>query len=202
MSKPHWYSFQGIRVRLLPTVFHPGWLLSTRVLLAFLSRLDLKGKRLLELGAGSGLIALYAARQGAIVTATDINPVAIHAIHSSSLINNIPLHFIHSDLFEKIPLMEFDYILINPPYFPHQPKDDWEIAFYCGEKFEYFQRLFDQIIPYIYQHTSVYLILNQFCAIDRITALALMRGLELNVIHSVKKSGEMMYIFKLNKLNE
>jgi release factor glutamine methyltransferase len=41
----------------------------------------LKNKHVLELGAGSGLIAIKAAKEGALVTATDINPVAIEYLH-------------------------------------------------------------------------------------------------------------------------
>ena len=32
------------------------------------------------------------------------------------------LHLIESDLFDNIPLQKFDYILINPPYFPKRSK--------------------------------------------------------------------------------
>jgi 2-polyprenyl-3-methyl-5-hydroxy-6-metoxy-1,4-benzoquinol methylase len=35
--------------------------------------LELSGKRVLELGAGSGLIGLSLARKGAMVTASDLN---------------------------------------------------------------------------------------------------------------------------------
>ena len=40
-------------------------------------KLPLHGKIFLELGAGNGLISIYAAKKGAKVTATDINPVAV-----------------------------------------------------------------------------------------------------------------------------
>ena len=87
MARPRWYNYRGIRVRLLPTVFHPGWLISTKVLLKFLAKMDLVDKHFIELGAGSGLIALHAASMGAHVMATDINPHAIHALEELSLIH-------------------------------------------------------------------------------------------------------------------
>lgn len=200
MGSPRWYHYQGIKVRLLPTVFHPGWLISTRVLLEFLTNIDLKDKYILELGAGSGLIGLYAVRMGASATVTDINPKAIEAMRESSLKNNIPLHLIHSDLFENIPVQIFDFIIINPPYFPRKPKDDWEVAFYCGEEFEYFYRLFDQIRPFIHQRTNVYMILNEYCAIDRIKEIAAGCTIDLHLSATKKKYGEEQYIFELNKI--
>jgi len=200
MARPRWYNYRGIRVRLLPTVFHPGWLISTKVLLEFLAKMDLVDKHFIELGAGSGLIALHAASMGANVMATDINPHAIHALEESSLKNNIRLQVIQSDLFENIPIQIFDYIVINPPYFPREPKDYWELAFYCGEKFEYFHRLFNQIYQYINPPTSIYMILNEFCAVDTIKGIARQWRIELGLVHQETSCGEDQYIFRMFKI--
>ena len=111
LSTPRWYTYDGLKVRILPSVFHPGLLISTKVLLGFALQQDLKNKRVLELGAGSGLIALALARVGAVVTATDINPKAIASMKESSQKNNLPLTLIESDLFQNIPPQYFDLFL-------------------------------------------------------------------------------------------
>ncbi|HYC29462.1 MAG TPA: 50S ribosomal protein L11 methyltransferase, partial [Chitinophagaceae bacterium] len=77
LSKNREYTSNGISLEIPPQVFHPGFFHSTKLLLRAVCNLPLKNKTLLELGAGSGLIAMHTERQGAIATASDINPVAI-----------------------------------------------------------------------------------------------------------------------------
>src|SRR5689334_8677262 len=110
LSATRTYTYKGIRLVIPPAVFHPGFFFSTRLLLRHIAKLPLKDRSFLELGAGSGLIALYAAREGAQVTASDINQVAVHSLEMNSSSNRISLTVIHSDLFKNIPLHRFDII--------------------------------------------------------------------------------------------
>jgi release factor glutamine methyltransferase len=76
LSKTRVYNWEDIKLLIPPEVFHPGFFTSTQLLLQYLKRFSLNERSFLELGAGSGLIAIYAAKKGAMVTATDISPVA------------------------------------------------------------------------------------------------------------------------------
>src|ERR1700756_4425069 len=63
-----------------PTVFHPKIFLTSAFFAEFVLGLDLRGKSFVEIGAGSGILSLSAAKAGAIsVTALDINPAAVEA---------------------------------------------------------------------------------------------------------------------------
>lgn len=197
LSSPRWYTYEDLQIRLLPTVFHPGWLVSTKTLLNLLSELELTGKNVLELGAGSGLIALVAARKGALVTASDINPMAIQAIHESARHNKLNITIIESDLFDAINEHEFDYILINPPYFPKDPADDWDKAFFCGSHFEYFHKLFGQIGAYMSDLTKTYMILNEYCNMEIIDSIARKNKLLLTLTEAKMVSGEKQFIFTI-----
>ncbi len=195
LSKPRWYRYDGLYIRILPSVFHPGLFFSTKVLLKFVLNQELKNKRVLELGAGSGLIALACSKAGAIVTATDINPAAIMSMHESSDKNKLRLDVILSYLFEKIPNQVFDYILINPPYYPKQPNSDLELAFYCGQNFEYFRELFRQLSAFRKAETKVYLILSQDCAVEIIFDIAGKSGFKMKETYSHSRMGEKQYIY-------
>ena len=84
LSKIRIYKYEDIELEISPEVFHPGFFFSTSILLNLVKQLPLQGKSFLEPGCGSGLISIYAARKGAMVTATDINPVAIEFLKKNA----------------------------------------------------------------------------------------------------------------------
>jgi release factor glutamine methyltransferase len=70
----------GLRLTVPPTVFHPRYFLTSEFFAAFITGLDLAGKRVADVGTGTGILALAAARAGAAsVLAIDINPNAARA---------------------------------------------------------------------------------------------------------------------------
>ncbi len=90
--------------------------MSTKILLKYINQKNVKGKSLLELGAGSGLISLEMSRRGARVTASDISKNAIENIKSNALKNKVLMEVLESDLFDRVGERQFDLIVINPPY--------------------------------------------------------------------------------------
>jgi release factor glutamine methyltransferase len=72
---------------------------------------------LLDMGTGSGIVALHAAKSGALVTAADINPQAVANTRYNASNNNLDLRIVCSDLFSKIT-GRYDVITFNPPYLP------------------------------------------------------------------------------------
>jgi len=78
--------------------------------------LDVKeSEEVLELGTGSGLQAILAAKKGASVVATDINPEAVECAKKNAEANGVEIGFLVGDLFESIG-KKFDLIIFNPPY--------------------------------------------------------------------------------------
>jgi release factor glutamine methyltransferase len=77
--------------------------------------------RILDVGTGSGCIAVAVARQhkGARVTATDISPDALAVASRNAAKHGIGerIRFVQGDLFAPLAAGErFDFILSNPPY--------------------------------------------------------------------------------------
>ena len=200
LSKTRVYKYGDITLEIPPQVFHPGFFFSTRLLLNYISQFPLKSKRFLELGCGSGLISIYAAKKGAIVTATDINPIAVEFLQKSSLQNETELTIILSDLFKNIPEQVFDMIAINPPYYKKQPQTAQEYAWFCGENGEYFSGLFNKLTNYMHINSEVLMVLFEGCDMEMIENLAAQNGFNLLCVHTRKNLLEKNFIYKIEKI--
>lgn len=198
-SKPRKYTYDGIEILVHPDVFPPHLTLSTKILLDFLSKKELKIKKILELGCGSGIISIYSTKKGALVTASDINQTALEYLKKNAEKHQSTINIIYSNLFDDIKKSDFDYIIINPPYYPKKPDSMKENAWFCGENFEYFKKLFNQLPLKTSINTEVIMILSEDCDIKKIKSLASNNGLILSVVHKKKVMKEMNYIFKINR---
>lgn len=198
LSKPRNYTYKGIRVKILPGVFHPGFFFSTKVFLEFLETLVLEDKRVLELGAGSAFISIFCALKGAKVTASDISPTAIEGIKKNAELNKQEIKVVLSDLFDKFSIEEFDIILINPPYYPKKPSTIEERAWFCGEEFEYFHRLFDQAKPSKNNKFKIYMVLSEDCDLEKILSIAEGYMVNYQLVFTKKIAGENNFIFEMD----
>ena len=197
LSKTRTYQYEDIRLEIAPEVFHPGFFFSTHVLLKHLKKLSLDNMLFLELGCGSGLISIYAAKKGAIVTATDINKIALQLLAKNSRFNNTALRIIESDLFRDIPEKGFDIIAINPPYYKKQPRTVRDYAWDCGENGEFFESLFQDLDRFIHSQTEVCMVLFDGCDMEMINNLASKKGFELQCIHTYENLLEKNFIFQI-----
>lgn len=203
LRNPRIYSSRGLRLRIEPSVFHPGIYLSTNILADFSLELAVKNKKVLELGAGSGFISLLLARKGAHSFASDINPVALEKLKENAQENQLDVNTIFSDLFSSVHPDDYDYIIINPPYYPKNPKNSTESAFFCGENFEYFHRLFSELKEKHHRpDTHIYMILSEDCRLDEILQIARNSDLDLSEVARKKKRAEWNYIFSIQKENQ
>ncbi|MBI2151057.1 MAG: methyltransferase, partial [Acidobacteria bacterium] len=116
--------------------FHPRYFGSSSILARLVSSLDLGGKSFLEVGSGSGLVAMCAARAGAGVTAVDVNPEAVRCTIENGLRNHQDIEARVSDLFSALDDETFDIIAWNPPFLPGVPRTPAEAAFYGGLHFD------------------------------------------------------------------
>ncbi|OAV56243.1 SAM-dependent methyltransferase [Rhizobium sp. WYCCWR10014] len=75
------------------------------------------GRRVLDLGAGSGLVAIAAAKAGAgVVTAVDIDANAVAAIGLNAAINGVDIVARAADIIED-PLPEIDLLVVGDLFY-------------------------------------------------------------------------------------
>jgi HemK-related putative methylase len=134
------FRFGASDLRIDPTVFHPRYFGSSLIFARFVEALALRGKQFLDLGTGSGIIGLAAARAGAEVTSTDINPAAVRCAKENAAAAGFKTRCIESDLFDNLKGDRFDVVAWNPPFFPKAPANIAEAAFYAGENHNVIRR--------------------------------------------------------------
>jgi release factor glutamine methyltransferase len=199
LGKTRTYHYKNIHLLIAPEVFHPGFFFSTRILVNYISSLQLNKKTFLELGAGSGLISFTSAKKNADVIASDINPVAIEYLKLNSEKNKLPIQIILSDLFDDIRMQQFDVIVINPPYFKKDPETNLDYAWYCGANGEYFYKLFSTLHAYMHDATISLMILSENCDIDMIKNIAEQNDFALSIVQTKKNILETNFVFSINK---
>jgi release factor glutamine methyltransferase len=130
----------GFRLRVFPSVFHPKYFGSSLILGRYVESLDVSGKAFLDMGTGSGIVGLFAARAGALVTATDVNPEAVRCAADNAAAARFNIECIESDLFGELLDRRFDYIAWNPPFFPKPAGTAAEAALYAGHGYSVIAR--------------------------------------------------------------
>jgi HemK-related putative methylase len=141
-----------ISLVILPQVFNPKLLRSGEFFAEFLSGSDLvrSSSRVLDLGTGSGVAAITAARRGCSVTAVDINPAAVRCARINAMLNDIDgrIDTRSGDLFEPVGDERFDLVLFNPPYYRGTPRDALDHAWRSPDLIERFAaQLGDHLTP-------------------------------------------------------
>ncbi|CAL9343701.1 Release factor glutamine methyltransferase [Streptomyces sp. enrichment culture] len=76
------------------------------------------GADVLDVGTGSGALALRAARRGGRVTAVDVSRRAVCVARLNAALAGLPVRVRRGNLFEPVRGESFDLILANPPYVP------------------------------------------------------------------------------------
>ena len=194
-----WQS-HGLRLHIPAGVFHPGIYFSTPIFLDFLQAIPLQGKTVLDMGTGSGALALFAAKKKAQVTAADIHPLAVETAQKNAQNMGLSLTVLLSDLFNEVPPYPFDYVLANPPYYPHNPKNNTEAAFFAGENLHYFERFFSKAGLFLQKNGIIYMILSEDCNWPLIEQYADQSGFASSIAYERKHWGERLFVaaFEVN----
>lgn len=122
---------EGRPLLVLPGVMNPALFRTGPFLARHLRRHPLPaGATVLDMGTGSGLLAIVAAERAGRVVAVDVNPEAVRCARINALLNRVEARMTvyHGDLFAPVAGERFDLILFNPPFFGGEPDGPFDQA--------------------------------------------------------------------------
>jgi methylase of polypeptide subunit release factors len=191
----------GFRLTVRPTVFHPAIFLTSKFFAAFIGRQDWAGKRVADVGTGSGILALAAARAGAVsVVAIDINPNAASTARENAVANGLAdrVTAVCSNLLAAIaPCPQFDVILASPPSFPGEPRDLADRAWHAGQDYRDIASLFDQAHERLVPGGRFYVLLSSDSDIDYLGTLVERAGFRWRTVEERSIMIESFIIYEL-----
>ena len=191
----------GFRLTVRPTVFHPKFFISSERFAEFLGTLDLTGKHVCEIGTGSGILALAAARSGAeLVVASDINPAASLSANENSVANGLGgrVTGVCMNLMAAMPTGPlFDVILSSPPKHAGEPRNVADRGWHAGPAYRDIAPLFDQARERLKPGGYMYVMVSSDTDLDLFSALIDKAGFNSELVREYSLVVESLIIFKL-----
>jgi HemK-related putative methylase len=130
-DEPRIVRVAGTRVLIAPSVFNPRLLRTGEFFARVIDRHQLGAQgQVLDMGTGSGVCAIVAARRAKRVLAVDINPAAVRCAAVNAALNGVEsrVECREGDLFGPVAGMRFDVIFFNPPFARGTPADARDCA--------------------------------------------------------------------------
>jgi len=191
----------GFRLAVRPTVFHPRYFISSECFAKFIDGLDLRGKHVVDIGTGSGILALAAARAGAAhVTATDINPSAALTATENARTNAVGDRVVAvcTDLLSAIaPRPIFDVILSSPPKHAGEPRNLADRGWHAGPHYRDIAALFDQSRERLKPGGRLYVMVSSDSDLNLLGTLVDRAGFRASLVHEQSIFIESLIIYEL-----
>jgi HemK-related putative methylase len=187
----------GTPLLVVPGVLNPRWM---RTGAFFASRLNsqLVGRDadVLDMGAGSGVCSIVAAKFARHVVAVDINPEAVRCTRINALLNRVEekVEVLHGDLFAPLAGRLFDVVLFNPPFLRRAPRSDADRAWASPDVAERFAASLES---HLKPGGAALMLLSSFGGANMFLDELQRRGFDICVVAEREFVNEKLAIFKI-----
>ena len=145
------------------------------------------GDSVLDIGTGSGIIALTAAKKASNVLGVDLNPRAVKLAERNAVLNGLGnVVFKESDLFSSVS-GRFDVIAFNPPYLPVSEDGLLERSWSGGVVgIDILLRFISQVRGFLREDGRVYMVASSLNPLDEIRDALSQSGLSFSIVAEEK----------------
>lgn len=157
-------------------------------------------EKVLEIGTGTGAIAIMVAKKSKHVVATDISPHAIKCARKNIERHNLEeeIDLREGSLFEVIEKGEkFDKIIYNPPFMNAQASNYSEMS-YLDYNYEGLTSFFHNVKEYLNNNGSIYLCFGSVGDINYLNWIILKNGLKYNILINKLINNLQFFIYRIS----
>lgn len=187
----------SVPILVTPSVFNPKRLRTGAFFASVLdARIISAQTTVLDMGTGSGICSVFAARHADRVVAVNVNPAAVRCARINALLNQVEqrVDARWGDLFDAVAGERFDLILFNPPFLRGTPLNDRERAWRSNDVAERFAAdLHGHLTP----SGFALVLLSTFGAAGHFLEELRRRDHDLSVFSRCDYFGEQLTIFKV-----
>jgi release factor glutamine methyltransferase len=154
-----------------------------------------RDEKVLEMGSGTGVIAVHCAKAGAWVTAADINEAAVRCTELNASINDVLVNVVHSDMFRSVK-GDFDLIIFNPPYLRGEPDEMRDRSWAGGPSgTEELYRFLEQAICHLEVNGRIVIVTSS--DMDQNALVKVLRSFEMKELASMRLFFEELKVLEL-----
>lgn len=190
----------GVPILVTPSVFNPKRLRTGEFFASVLDGSMIGADaEVLDMGTGSGICAVFAARHARRVVAVDINPAAVRCAGINALLNRVEdrIEGRHGDLFQPVAAERFDLILFNPPFLRGEPRNDRDRAW---RSLDVAERLADGLDQHLKPSGCALLLLSTYGDSSIFLAPLRRRGHRISVVTERRYVGELLTLYRVAPL--
>ena len=194
---PHKVRVSGMTYEISENVFNPKFFITSE----FMARHIIVSLQdsVLDMGTGSGILAVTSGKRAASVVAVDINPEAVKYARRNVKANGLEdtVSVIEGDLFSSLgPLHAFNVILFNPPYLQGRCKTDFDHALFDYDK-DLLRRFFKEAINFLKPHGYVQMLYSSIADPEAALKIAVDLGWKYKLVANQKTGTEKFVICRL-----
>jgi len=188
----------GFPLVVLPGVLNPTLFLTTPVVLEALTDHPIGADdAVLDLGTGSGILAVAAASRAGRVVAVDISPEAVRCARINALLNHVDdrVDVRVGDLFAPVDGEQFELIVCNPPFYRGGADTDFERALYSQD---FAERLADGLQDHLREEGRALIVLSSIGDEEGFLAAFQKAGLTIERVARRDLMSEVVSVYQLD----
>jgi len=128
-----WINYRGLRLAVVRGVFSPKYTITTDLLADVIQQMIKSSYEVLDVGTGTGALAIIASRKARKVVAIDIDRRAVLCAKLNAILNGSSIIVKQGNLFSPLKDERFDVIIFNPPYLPLRPRPPLGLSVFFAE---------------------------------------------------------------------
>ena len=189
-------SYRDVKIRACPRVYAPA---EDSFLLA--DAIDAKpGEAVLDMGTGTCILGIIAAKKAKRVVAVDVSDAAVRCAEGNAVLNDaLNMVVRKSDLFSHVS-DAFDLILFNPPYLPTETceqRDEVSLAWDGGEGGrEVIERFLEEVVGHVVPGGRLLMGGSTLSGYERSMEMLEERGFDVCLAASVKLGFEVLVVVR------